>query len=59
MNPLTKFTSSRSTEFKDILPWSISQMIMEGGKAIVEQILASEDINPEEQTGIQPGKLTI
>ena len=43
MNPLTKFTSSRSTEFKDILPWSISQMIMEGGKAIVEQILASEE----------------
>ena len=27
-NPLTKFTSSsRSTEFKDILPWNISQMI--------------------------------
>ena len=26
---LKKFTSSsRSTEFKDILPWSISQMIM-------------------------------
>ena len=23
----TKFTSSRSTEFKDILPWDISQMI--------------------------------
>ena len=29
LNPLTKFTSSRSTEFKDILPWNISQMIME------------------------------
>ena len=28
LNPLTKFTSSRrSTEFKDILPWNISQMI--------------------------------
>ena len=28
-NPLTKFiSSSRSTEFKDILPWNISQMIM-------------------------------
>ena len=27
-NPLTKFTSnSRSTEFKDILPWNISQTI--------------------------------
>ena len=26
-NPLTKFTSSRSTKFKDILPWNISQMI--------------------------------
>ena len=30
LNPLTKFTSrsSRKTEFKDILPWNISQMIM-------------------------------
>ena len=29
LNPLTKFTSSnRSTEFKDIMPWNISQMIM-------------------------------
>ena len=29
LNPLTKFTSSsRSTEFKDILLWNISQMIM-------------------------------
>ena len=28
LNPLTKFTSSsRSTEFKDIHPWDISQMI--------------------------------
>ena len=28
LNPLTKFTnSSRSTDFKDILPWNISQMI--------------------------------
>ena len=28
LNPLTKFTSSsRSTEFKDALPWNISQMI--------------------------------
>ena len=28
LNPLPKFTSSsRSTEFKDILPWNISQMI--------------------------------
>ena len=28
LNPLTKFTiSSRSTEFKDILSWTISQMI--------------------------------
>ena len=28
LNPLTKFTrSSRSTEFKDILPWNISLMI--------------------------------
>ena len=29
LNPLTKFTnSSRSTEFKDILRWNISQMVM-------------------------------
>ena len=29
LNPLIKFTSSnRSTKFKDILPWNISQMIM-------------------------------
>ena len=28
LNLLTKYTSSsRSTEFKDILPWNISQMI--------------------------------
>ena len=27
LNPLIKFTSSRSTEFKDILPWNVSQMI--------------------------------
>ena len=28
LNPLTNFTSSsRSTEFKGILPWNISQMI--------------------------------
>ena len=28
LNPITKFTSSsRSTEFKDILPWNISKMI--------------------------------
>ena len=28
LNPLTKFTSSnRSTEFKDIFPWNMSQMI--------------------------------
>ena len=84
-NPLTKFTSSsRTTVFKDILPWNISQMIAKTvsissrlvisnamkrgiplwiwwkfnenwdnnmirisqlGKAIVEQILASEERN--------------
>ena len=28
VNPLKKFSSSsRSTEFKDIIPWNISQMI--------------------------------
>ena len=85
LNPLTKFTSSRrSTEFKDILSWKISQMIMKttpistrivisyavkwgigfefdgksmetetttwsefpnGGKSIVEQVLAPEERN--------------
>ena len=85
LNRLTKFSSSsRSTMFKDILPWNISQMItktfpintrtaisyvlkwgilswiiwkvnenwettwsefLNGGKAIVEQILASEERN--------------
>ena len=106
LNPVTKLTSSRrSTEFKDILPWNISKMIMKiipvstrivisyvmkrgilfwvwwkvngiwenhiirisnGRKAIVEQILASEEINKskrtglwELQSGIQVGKLTI
>ena len=28
LNTLIKFNSSRSTEFKDILTWNISQMIM-------------------------------
>ena len=111
LNPLTKFASrSRSTEFKDIFPWKISQMITKtipittsivitgwngmprwngasrcefdgksvetetttwsefpnGGKAIVEQILASEQRNKskraglrESQPGIRAGKLTI
>ena len=27
LNPLTKFTGSRRTEFKDILPWNISKMV--------------------------------
>ena len=88
---LTKFTSSsRSTEFKDIMPWNISQMITKtvpistrivtsnamkrviplwidgtsmkseittwskfpnGGRAIVEQILASEEKNKSKRTG--------
>ena len=105
LNPLTKLTSSsRSTEFKNILPWDISQMITKtipnqhensyklcnemgypivngksmetetttqwefsnGGKAIVEEILTSEEINKsrkaglwESQSGIRVGKLTI
>ena len=101
LNPLTKFTSSsRSTKFKDIFPWNISQMITKtipistrivisyvmkrgiplemeseattwsefpnGGKAIVEQILTSEERNKskraglwEPQSGIGVGKLTI
>ena len=103
LTPLKKFTSSRSPEFKDILPWNISQMItktipistrivirnamkqgirceyngksmetetitwsifLNGGTAIVEQILVSEEINPKEQDcenqcGILVGKLTI
>ena len=101
LNSLTKFTSSsRSTKFKDILPWKISQMITKtipistrivisyvmkrgiplemeseattwsefpnGGKAIVEQILTSEERNKSKraelwksQSGIRVGKLTI
>ena len=105
LNPLTKFPSSRSTRFKDTLPWNISQMTMKtipismrrvisyamkrsislwiwwkvngnwdktwsefsnGGKAIVEQILASEERKKskraglwESQSGIRVGKLTI
>ena len=27
LNPLTKLTSSRSTELTDIFPWNISQMV--------------------------------
>ena len=106
LNPLTKFTSSsRSTKFKDILPWNISQVITKaipistrivisyamkwsillwswwkvsgnwdsnmirisnGGKAIAEGILVSEERNKsqrarlwESQFGIRVGKLTI
>ena len=104
LNPLTEFTSSsRSTEFKDLFPWNISQMITKtipistrivisdtmkrgilfwvywkvsgtttwsefpnGGKAVVEQIIASEQINKskraelwESQLGIRVGKLII
>ena len=93
LNPLTKFTSSsRKTEFKDILPWNISQMITKivpistrivisyemkrasrcqydgksmetekttwsefpnGGKAIVEQILALEERNKSESRTVR------
>ena len=28
LEPLTKLASNRVTEFKDILPWNISQMII-------------------------------
>ena len=103
LNRLTKFTSSsRSTQFKDILFWNISQIITKsipistrivissvikqgmlfefdrksmetetitwsefpvGGKAIVEQILASEEGKKSKravpQSGIWVGKLTI
>ena len=105
LNPLIKFTSrSGSTDFKDILPWSISQMITKtvpirtrivisyamkrgislwilwkvnenwdnmirisnGGKAILEQILASEERKKskraalwQSQSGIPVGKLTV
>ena len=31
LKSLTKFTSRRSTEFKDILPWNISQIITKAG----------------------------
>ena len=48
LNPLTKFTSSsRSTEFKDILPWNISQMIM---KTI--PISTRIVIKPHDETGL-------
>ena len=62
LNPLTKFnSSSRSNEFKDIISWIISQMTtktipistrivkgyVNGGKAVVGQILASEERNPK------------
>ena len=98
LNPLTSFTaSSRSTEFKDIFPWNIYQMITERvqistsfvitelsktiqwnrasrfefdkksmeteattwlefpnwGKAIVEQIPASEDRNKSKRVGLR------
>ena len=102
LKPISKFTSSsRSTDYIDILPWNISQMIIKtvpistrivisyamklgislwiwwsrsttwsrfpnGGKAIVDQILASEERNKtkwpgllESQSGIRVGKLTI
>ena len=88
LNPLTKFTCcSRSTEFKDIIPWNISKMITKtvlistrivisnamtwieysnGGKAIEEQILASEEKNKSKRAGLwesqsefRVGKLTI
>ena len=106
LNPLRKFSrSSRSTDFKDILPWKIPQMItktipistrvlikhamkqashcefhgtsmetetttwsefLKGGKAIAEQIPASEKINKSKTAGlwesksqIWVGKLTI
>ena len=38
LNPLTKFTSSsRSTDFKDILPWNISQMRHPVGNLVESQ----------------------
>ena len=79
LNPLTKFTSSsRSTEFKDILSWNFFQMITKtvpvstiefigksmeseittssefpnGGKAILEQILVSKEINKSKSAGL-------
>ena len=68
LNSLKKFTSSsRSTEFKDILLWSISQMIMKTipiSMRIV--ILVSQEINKskwaglwESQSGTHLKKLTI
>ena len=51
LNPLTKFTSSsRSTESKDILPWNISQMIMETvpiNTRIVISYVMKQDIHCE------------
>ena len=98
LNSLTKFTSgSRRTEFKDILPWKISQMITKtlpistrivisyaikrgipfwvwrkvngtetatsefpnGGKAIVEQALASEESKKSKHGFCPPPSIPI
>ena len=41
LNPLTKFTSSRSTQFKDISPWNISQMITHKDVPVSTRIVIS------------------
>ena len=43
----------------DCTPKTSTCFISDGRKAIVEQILPSEEINPKEQTGIRVWKLTI
>ena len=45
LNPLTKFTSSsRSTEFKDILPWNIPQMIIKTAPMSMRIVISIVDM---------------
>ena len=59
LNPLTKFSSStRSTVFKDILPWNNSQMIItlsttNRGKTIAVQMLVSEERKKSKRAGLR------
>ena len=46
-NPLIKFTSSsRSTEFKDIFPWNISQMITKTVPISTRIVISDETVHP-------------
>ena len=59
LNPLTKFTSSkRSTKFKDILPWNVSQMITKtipiSTRIVISYVmkLVSEERNESKRAGL-------